>query len=139
MLETHAQRAATIRLTIRDDPTHPLQAQGQTLCNRHGSFHTIAAVAITHTKAQGDSAIPTHAKTEKHLFEVGTPVFAMPLGRSRRPQLLRFVLRGPIEHNGRGVLMQPGRWEGRDLQGAQGDRDQHPVEIGRKQRIQDMP
>src|SRR2546421_9369454 len=107
MLETHAPRAATIGLTIRHDPTYPLQAQGQTFFNRHGRFHTIAAVAITHTKAQGDSAIPTHAKTEEHLFEVGTTIFAMPVGRSRRPQRLWFVLIGPIDHNGLGVLMQP--------------------------------
>src|SRR5678815_586558 len=92
MLETHAQRAATIGLTIRHDPTHPLQAQGQTFFNRHGSFHTIAAVAITHTKAQGNAAVPTHAQTEEHLCEVVPPVFAMPVGRSRRPRRLRFVL-----------------------------------------------
>src|SRR5262245_59513353 len=115
MLETHAQCAATIGLTIRDDPTHSLQAQGQTFFNRHGSFHTIAAVAITHTEAQGYAAIPAHAQTEEHLFEVGTTVFAMPVDRPRSPRRLRFVLRGPIERNRGGVLMQPGRRDSIDL------------------------
>jgi hypothetical protein len=139
MLETHAQRAATLGLTIRHAPTHPLQAQGQPFFNRHGSVHTIAAVAITHTKAQGDSAIPMHAQTEEHLLEVGTSVFAMPVGRSRRPRRLRIVRLGPLECNRGGVLRPPGRREGIDRQGSQGDCAQDPVEIGRKQRIQDMP
>lgn len=39
MLETHAQCAATTGLTIRDDPTHSLQAQGQTFFNRHTSLY----------------------------------------------------------------------------------------------------
>src|SRR5262249_40033829 len=66
LLETDAQSTATIGLTIRDNATHPLQAQGQTFCNCHRSFHTIAAVTITHTQAQRDAAIPTHAQTEEH-------------------------------------------------------------------------
>jgi hypothetical protein len=139
LLETPAQRAATLRLTIRDAPPPPLQAPGQTRCKRHGRVPTIAALALTPTKAPGAAASPTHAQTEKHLCEGGTPVFALPVGRSRRPQRLRFVLIGPIEPKGRGVLRQPGRWEGRDLQGSQGDRAQHPVEMGRTQRLQDRP
>ena len=35
--------------------------------------------------------------------------------------------------------MQPGRWDGIDLQGVEGDRTQHRVEIGRKQRIKVCP
>ena len=139
VLQTQAQGAATIGLTIRDDPTHPLQAQGQTLLNRHGRFHTITAVAIPHAEAQGDPAIPAHAETEEHLFEVVTTVFAMPIGRPGRPRCLRFVRIRPIERNGRGVLMQPGRRDGIDLQRFEGDRAKHPVEIGRKQRIEDVP
>jgi hypothetical protein len=60
----------------------------------------------------GDSAIPTHAQTEEHLFEVGTTVFAMPVGRSRRSWSLGGVRIHSIERNGRGVLMQPGRRDG---------------------------
>ena len=139
MLETHAQRAATIGLTIRDDPTHPLQAQGQTLFNRHRGFSTIAAVAIAYTEAQGYAAIPTHAQTKEHLFEIVTTVFAMPVGRPRSPRRLRFVLIGPIECNRGGVLMQPRCRDGIDLQGFEGHRTKHRVEIGRKQRIEDVP
>src|SRR5262245_16217568 len=44
VLETYAQGTATVGLTIGHDPTHALQAQGQTLLNRHWGFHTIAAI-----------------------------------------------------------------------------------------------
>ena len=125
MFQTQAQGAATIGLTIRHDPTHPLQAQGQTLLNRDGRFHTITAVAIPQAEAQGQPAIPTHAETEEHLFEIVTPVFAMPIGRPGRLRGLRFVLIRPIERNGRGVLMQPGRRDGIDLQGFEGNGAKH--------------
>jgi hypothetical protein len=139
VLHTDTQGTATIGLTICDDTTDPLQPQGQTLLNGYGGFHTIAAVAIPHTEAEGDSAIPTHAQTEEYLFEVITTVFAMPIGRPRSAWGLRFVLIGPIEGNRSGVLMQPGYRDGVDLQGFEGDRTKHRVEIGRKQRIENVP
>jgi hypothetical protein len=73
------------------------------------------------------------------LFEVITTVFAMPVGRPRCPRRLRFVLIDPIEGYRRGILLQPGCRDGIDLQGVEGERTQHRVEIGRKQRIEDMP
>src|SRR5215468_5683998 len=76
-LEAHTQRAATIGLAIRDDPTHPCQSQGQTLFNGDRGFHTIAAIAISPSEPQGDAAISTHAETEQHLFEIVPPIFAM--------------------------------------------------------------
>jgi hypothetical protein len=139
MLETPPQRATTISLTIRDNPTYPLQAQGQTLFNRYRGFYTIAAVAVADTEAQGYATIPAHAKTEEYLFEVVTPVFAMPVGRPRSSRHLRFVLIGPIEGNRGGVLMQPRCRDGIDLQGFEGHCTKHGVEIGRKQRIEDVP
>jgi hypothetical protein len=139
VLHTDPQGTATIGLTIRDDPAHPLQPQGQTLLNGYWGFHTIAAVAITHPEAEGYAAIPTHAETEEYLFEVVTTVFAMPIGRPRSAWGLRFVRIGPIEGNRGGVLMQPGRRDGIDLQGFEGDRTKHRVEIGRKQRIENVP
>jgi hypothetical protein len=63
----------------------------------------------------------------------------MPVGRPRSPRRLRFVLIGPIEYNRRRVLMQPRRRDGIDVQGFEGNRTQHRVEIGRTQRIEDMP
>jgi hypothetical protein len=95
-------------------------------------------IAIPYADPQGYASIPTHAETEQHLFEVVTTVFAMPVGRPRRPRHVRFVLIGPIEGNRSGILMQPGRRKGIDLQGFEGDRTKHRVEIGRKQRIEDM-
>ena len=66
------------------------------------------------------------------MFEVVTPVFAMPIGRPRSPRGLRCVLISPIEGNRGGVLMQPGRRDGIDLQGFEGDRAKYRVEIGRR-------
>jgi hypothetical protein len=139
MLETPAPRATTIRLTIRDDPTDPCQAQGPTRFNRHRGFYTIAAVPVADTEAQGYAAIPAHAQTEEHLFEVVTPVFAMSVGRPRSPRHLRIILIGPLEGNRGGVLMQPRGRDGRALQGFESHCTKHGVEIGRKQRIEDVP
>jgi hypothetical protein len=63
----------------------------------------------------------------------------MPISRPRRPWRLRCVLIGPIECNRGGVLGQPGRRYGIDSEGIEGDRTEHRVEIGRKQRIKDVP
>src|SRR5262249_51496548 len=51
VLQTQAQRAATIGLTIRHNPTYPLQTQRQTFLNREWRFHTITPVAITNADA----------------------------------------------------------------------------------------
>src|SRR5262247_4590198 len=116
VLEAHAQRAATIGLAISDDPTQPFQPQGQTLFNGYWGFHTIAAIAIPHTEPQRDAAISTHAETEQHLFEIVPPIFAMPVGGPRCLWCLGFLCICPIERNRRGVLMQPRRRDGVDLQ-----------------------
>jgi hypothetical protein len=139
VLQTAPQGTATLGFTIGDDTPHPLQPQGQTLRNGSWGCHTIAAVAITHTEAEGYAAIPTHAQTKEDLFEVVTTGFAMPIGRPRSAWSLRFVLLGPIEGNRGGVLRQPGRRDGIALQGFEGDRTTHRVEIGRKQRIEHVP
>ena len=39
---------------------------------------------------------PTHAQAQQHLFEIVTPIFAMPIGRARRSWGLRCVCIGPI-------------------------------------------
>src|SRR5262249_42956385 len=72
-------------ITIGHDPAHPLQAQGQTFLNRYRGFHTVAAIAIPHTQAQRDAAIPADTKTEQDLFEIVPPVFTMAVSRPRRP------------------------------------------------------
>ena len=49
------------------------------------------------------------------------------------------LLIGPIEGDRRRILVQPGRREGIDLQGLEGDRTKHPVQIHRKQPIEALP
>src|SRR5262249_55415120 len=115
------------------------QAQCQTLLNRERGFHTITAVAIPHSEAQGDAAISTDPETEEHLFEISTAVFAVSISRAGRRWDLRGILIGAIEHNSRSVLMEPGRRNGIDLQRFESDRVKHRVEIGGKQRIEDVP
>jgi hypothetical protein len=88
---------------------------------------------------QGQPPIPTDPETEEHLFEVVATIFAMPIRRVGGLSTLRLVRIRPVEQHGRGVLMQPGRRDGIDFQGFQGDRTKHLVEIGRTQRIKDMP
>jgi hypothetical protein len=45
----------------------------------------------------------------------------------------------PIERHRRGVLVQPGCRDGIDRQRFERDRTKDPVEIGRKERIEDVP
>src|SRR5262245_2272786 len=126
-------------VTIRHEPADALQAQGEALLNRDRRLHTVTRIPIPQPEPQWQPAIATHAQAQEHLFQIATPIFTMPIGRPGRSRGLRFVLIRPIEHNGGGVLMQPGRWDRIDLQGFEGDRAKHPVEIGGKQRIEDVP
>jgi hypothetical protein len=139
MLETHAQRAATLRLPLRHDPTDPLHAHGHALGKRHRGFSTSAAVAVADTKAQGDATIPAHAQTAEHLCEVVPPVLALPVGRPRSPRHLWFVLIDPLEGHRGGVLRQPRCRDRRDLQGFESHCTKHGVAMGRTQRIEEVP
>jgi hypothetical protein len=97
-------------------------------------------MAIAQAHAQRYPAIPTHAETQQDLFEIVTTVFAMSIGRSGRPRRrLRVVCIRPIECNGRRILMEPRCRERIDLQRFEGDHTKHLVEIGGKQRIEDVP
>jgi hypothetical protein len=137
VLQTSAQGGATRGLTIRHNPAHSLQAQRQTLRNRHRGFHTIAAVAITHTETQGYAPIPAHPKTEDHLFDLVTSIFAMLIGGM--PLASAVVLIGANERKSSGILREPWRWNGINLQGFEDDRPQHCVEMGGKKRVEDVP
>jgi len=139
VFQSHAQCAATIGLTIGHGPAYPLQAQGQTFFDRYGGFHTVAAVAIPHPKAQRYASIPALPKTEQDLFEIVPPVFTMAVARLGRPGGLGFVFIRSIEHNRRGVLVQPRRWNGIGLQRFARDGAEDAVEIGSKEGIEDMP
>jgi hypothetical protein len=63
----------------------------------------------------------------------------MPVGWPGGSGCLRFIRIRPIERHGCGVLMEPGRRNGIDLERFEGDGTKHSIEVGRKQRIQDMP
>jgi len=130
VFQTHAQGVATIGLTIGHDPAYPLQAQGQTFFDRYGGFHTVAAVAIPHPKAPRYASIPASPKTEQDPFEIVPPVFTMAVARLGRPGGLGCVFIRSLEHNRRGVLVQPGRWNGIGLQRFERDGAEDAVEIG---------
>ena len=63
----------------------------------------------------------------------------MPIGGTGRLWGLRLVLIRAIEGNGRRILVQPRGGDGIDLQRFQRDSAKHTVEIGRQQRIEDLP
>src|SRR5215475_8342529 len=96
-------------------PRTPSKPNARHLLNRQGRFDTVTAVAISQTDAEGQPTIPTHPETEEHLLEVVATIFAMPIRRVGGLGALRLVRIRPVEHNGRGVLMQPGRRDRIDL------------------------
>jgi hypothetical protein len=63
----------------------------------------------------------------------------MPIGRPRCPWGRGFVCIRPIERDRRGVLRQPGRRDGVDLQCFEGNGAKDLGEIGGKERIADVP
>mgnify|MGYP003449816873 CR=1 FL=1 len=139
LLQTPPKGATTIRLPSCHDPTHPLQAQGQTRLNGQWCFYTSTAVAITHAETEGYTTIPADPKTQEHRFAVIATVLAMPIGRVGRLRALRLVRLRALQGNGRGILMQPGRREGIDLQGCERDGAQDTVEMRGTQRIKARP
>jgi hypothetical protein len=96
-------------------------------------------MAIPDAQAQRDASIAAHPKTAQHLLAIVTAILAMARGRAGCLWSLRFGLIGPIEDNGRGVLMEPGGGEALDLQGFEGNGTKDLVEMGRKQGIQHVP
>jgi hypothetical protein len=127
-----SEASATCTSKLDANAAYPLQAQGHTFFDRYGGFHTVAAVAIPHPKAQRYASIPALPKTEQDLFEIVPPVFTMTVARLGRPGGLGFVFIRSIEHNRRGVLVQPRRWNGIGLQRFARDGAEDAVEIGSK-------
>ena len=98
-------------------------------------------MAIAHAEAEWE-ALTAHAETQEHWLEIIMPIFAVPIRRTRWDWPLTpvgLLLIGPIEGDRRRILVQPGRREGIALQGLEGDRTKHPVQIHRKQPIEDLP
>jgi hypothetical protein len=140
-LDAQAKRAFTIGLTISHNAVHSVEAEGQTLFNGYGSLRTVAGIAITNSHAERE-ALTAHAKTQEHLLEIITAIFAVPIGRTRRDQPFDragLLLIGPVESDCRRILMEPWGRDGIDLQGVEGDSPKHAVEMGGKQGIEDLP
>ena len=68
-------------------------------------------------------------------------ILAVPIGRPRwdKPfDRAGFLLISPIQGDRCRILVQPGSRDGIDPQGIKCDRTKHPVEIGGKQRVEDL-
>jgi hypothetical protein len=147
LLQAQPQRALTVGLAVRDNATHPVEAERHTLLNRHGGLWAVTGMAVAHAQAERE-AITVHAETQEHLLAIIMPIFAMPIGRTWGDRALRTVgvrgtgvlpfLIGPIERDRGRVLMEPGGWNGIHLQGMQCHSPKHPVQMGRKQGIEDL-
>jgi len=101
-------------------------------------------------KAQAErEAITAAAETQEHLREIIVPILAGPIGRTRGDRFGRrlevvapFMWRrliGPIPCARGRSLMEPGCGDGIDLQGPQGHRTTHLMEVCREQGIEALP
>jgi len=138
VLQTQAQGLATLGLPIRHNPTPPLHTSRQTFPKRARRFHTLTPLAIAHADASGEAPSPPHAEPAEHLCEIVPTVCALPVGWPRCPQGLRVLRRRPRARKGRGVRMHPGCQDGLPLQRSEGDGTIPPVQMGRKQRLEEV-
>jgi hypothetical protein len=96
------------------------------------------AIAQAHAERE---AIATHAETQEHLLEIVMAVFAMPIGRAgwdKPCHRAGLLLIGPIQGDRCRILMEPWGREGIHLKGVECDGTKHAVEIGGKQRIENL-
>ena len=122
LLQAQPQRAFTIGLTVGHNAADPVEAKGDTFLNRYGGLGTVTGIPIAQAHAQREP-VTAHAETQEHLLEIITPIFAVPIRRTRRDgpcAPVGLLLIGPIEGDRRRILVQPGRREGIDLQGLEG-------------------
>ena len=114
LLQAQPQRAFTVGLTVGHNAAHPVEAERQTLLNRHGGLGAVTGIAIAHAHAERE-AITAHAETQEHLLEIIMPIFAVPIGRTRRDRPFAWaglLLIGPIQGDRRRILMEPGGRDG---------------------------
>jgi hypothetical protein len=138
--QTHPEGAAPRRLTICHHPPDPLQAPGPPCLARPRRGHPLPPVTIPDAEAQGEASLPAHPQTEQHRLASGTAGWARPRrGSGGFWGGRRFVLRGPRERHGRGVLRQPWGWHGLHLQGLERPRTTHVGAMRRQEGIAAVP
>jgi len=96
------------------------------------------AIAQAHAERE---AITADAETQEDLLEIIPPIFAVPIGRPGRDQPCDWagrLLIGPIEGDGRCILMEPGCREGINVQGVEGDGTKDAVELRGTQRLEHL-
>src|SRR5499425_1242654 len=123
LLQAHPQRTFTVRFTVGHNAVHAVEAERHTLLNGHRGLCAVTGIAIAQAHAERE-AITADAETQEDLLEIIPPIFAVPIGRPGRDQPCDWagrLLIGPIEGDGRCILMEPGCREGIHLQGVEGD------------------
>jgi hypothetical protein len=141
LLQAQPQRAFTVGFTVGHDAAHPVEAERHTLLDGHWGLSAITGIAVAHAHAEW-KPITAHAETQEHLFEIIPPILAVPIGWTRWARSCArtgLLLIGPIQRNGRRILMEPGGRHGIGLQGVERDCTKHAVEIGSKQGIKNLP
>jgi hypothetical protein len=119
---------------------HPVETESHTLLDRHRSLCAVTGVAIAQTHAERQ-AITTHAEAQEDLLEIITPIFAVPIGRAGRDKPCdreALLLIGPIQGDGRRILMEPRGRESIDVQGVEGDGTKDAIELCGKQRLENL-
>jgi hypothetical protein len=72
-----------ISATSRHTAAYSVKAKGQTFLNCYGGLGTVTGIPIAKAHAQRE-ALTAHAETQEYLLEIITPIFAVPIGRTRR-------------------------------------------------------
>ena len=141
LLQTHAERALTVGLTVGHAAAHPRAPEGQALRKGHGGLGAGSGLTSAHAQA-GREAITAHATTPEPLLAILRPRFAVPLSRPRRDWPVApggLLRRSAIAGDRRRLLVPPGGREGLDRQGRQRDRTKHTGQMRRKQPLEALP
>jgi hypothetical protein len=148
LLQAQCQRACTVRFAIHHDTAHSIESQRETFLDDNRRLGAITRVAIVNPQAQWQSSITAYPETQKHLLEIIGPIFAVPIGRTRRHRALWRLgglavcacrrLIGTLQGNRRRILMEPRRWDRIDLERPPGHGAKHPIEICGNQGIEGL-
>jgi hypothetical protein len=126
---------------LENSAAAPLEAECQALCKRHGGLCAVTGITIAEAHAEWQP-LTAYAKTQEHVLEIIMPILAVAIRRPRRDWPVApvgLLLIRSIEGDRRRLLVQPGSREGIDLQSMERDRPKQPVQMRRKQPIEDLP